>query len=145
VRIVVDTNILVSAMLRGGTAPRRVLELCLQSKVTPLIGNALFSEYLDVLARADLFKGSALDGSEREELLDAFLSAARWTAIHYRWRPNLRDEADNHVMELAVAGGAEAIVTANTKDLDFGELLFPSIRVMTAGAFLAKWRSTWER
>jgi hypothetical protein len=40
------------------------------------------------------------------------------------------------VIELAVAGGAEVIISANKRDLNFGELLFPNLRVQTAGEFL---------
>lgn len=56
--------------------------------------------------------------------------------FYYLWRPNLRDETDNHLVELAVAGGAMAIVTYNVRDLTAGELLFPSLRILTPVAFL---------
>jgi predicted nucleic acid-binding protein len=48
----------------------------------------------------------------------------------------LRDEADNHLVELAVAGGAAAIVTHNVRDLKNGALLFPSVRIVTPAEFL---------
>jgi predicted nucleic acid-binding protein len=57
---------------------------------------------------------SRLNRTERDELLDIFLSVCRWTRIYYGWRPNLPDEADNHLVELAVAGSARAIVTRST-------------------------------
>jgi predicted nucleic acid-binding protein len=57
--------------------------------------------------------GCVLDPRERERLLEAFLGACRWTRIYYGWRPNAPDESDNHIVELAVAGGAAAIVTKN--------------------------------
>jgi len=46
------------------------------------------------------------------------------------WRPNLPDESDNHLIELAVAGGARAIVTNNVRHLERSELLFPTIRIL---------------
>lgn len=52
------------------------------------------------------------------------------TEIYYAWRPNLPDEADNHLIELAIAGGATDIVTRNIKDLAKGELRFPQIRIL---------------
>jgi putative PIN family toxin of toxin-antitoxin system len=145
VRIVVDTNILVSAMMNPANAPREVLRKCLNREVRPLIGAALFSEYRDVLGRQPLFAGCELTSGERGELLAALLSVCEWVSIHFLWRPNLRDEGDNHVIELAVAGGADVIVSANKRDLAMGELLFPQIRIKTAGEFLNDWRQPWPR
>lgn len=75
------------------------------------MGAALLAEYEDVLGRSELFARSRLDAAEREELLDIFLARCHWTRVYYRWRPNVPDEGDNHLVELAVAGGAQAIVT----------------------------------
>jgi len=51
--------------------------------------------------------------------------------VYYLWRPNLPDESDNHLIELAVAGGAEVIVTHNQRDFGRTELRFPGLRVLT--------------
>ena len=51
--------------------------------------------------------------------------------VFYAWRPSLPDEADNHLIELAVAASAQAIVTRNLRDLSRGELKFPSLRVVS--------------
>lgn len=74
--------------------------------------------------------------NERDALLDAFFQACDWIRIAYLWRPNLPDESDNHVMELAVAGGATAIITNNVRDFRSGELAFPDIHVCTPARFL---------
>jgi putative PIN family toxin of toxin-antitoxin system len=129
--IVLDTNVLVSAMLRGGVAPRAVLRACLKGQYEPVLGPALLAEYEDVLGRAELFEGSALSTKERHELFDGFLSQCRWVEVFYAWRPNLPDEADNHLIELGVAAHAETIVTRNLRDLSRGELKFPSLRILT--------------
>lgn len=94
------------------------------------MGEALFLEYESLLRRTELYKTCVLGASEREALFDAFLSVCRWTTIYFSWRPNLRDEADNHLVELAVAGGAEAIVTKNVRDLKGPELIFPGLRIL---------------
>ena len=52
--------------------------------------------------------------------------------------PHLPDEADNHVIELAVAGRAEAIVTHNTNDFVRAELDFPGLRVLSPGGLIAE-------
>lgn len=134
--LVIDTNVLVSAVLSEGGAARAVLRLCLHGKALPLIGQALFTEYEDVFARDVPFIRSSLPREERDALLDAFLSVCRWVRVSYLWRPNLPDEADNHLVELAVAGGASAIVTGNARDLATGELRFGRLRVLSPAAYL---------
>lgn len=105
-----------------------------------MIGVALFAEMEDVLSRRDLFKESRLDLNERTELFQAFLSRTELVKIYYSWRPNLRDEADNHVVDLAVASGAEYIITQNMRDFAKMELKFPQLRCSTAAQFLSVWR-----
>ena len=56
---------------------------------------------------------------------------ARGVTVYYGWRPNLPDEGDNHLIELAVAGNAEAVVTYNIKDLQRGQLLWLQLRILT--------------
>ena len=68
------------------------------------MGETLFNEFEAVLGRTELFRRSPLSRHERGELLDAFLNVCEWTSVFYLWRPNLPDEADNHLIELAVAG-----------------------------------------
>ena len=141
-RIVVDTNVLVDALLSKGGVPRQVLRLCLQDAVTPLMGAALFAEYEDVLGRAAIFESSPLTAAEREAVFDALMSVSVWTPVYYLWRPNLPDPGDDHLVELALAGGADWIVTANLRDLAQGELRFPDLRIGTAGDFLRDWETT---
>ncbi|MCC6538747.1 MAG: putative toxin-antitoxin system toxin component, PIN family [Bryobacterales bacterium] len=135
VRVVIDTNVVTEAMLTSGVN-RSVLRLCLMGKVRPLIGTALFLEYEDLIRRPGLFARSRMSARGRLELLAALASVSEWVEIYYTWRPNLRDEGDNHLVELAVAGSAEMIVTHNVKDLRSGELHFPSIRILTPADLL---------
>lgn len=83
------------------------------------------------MAKQALFKDCLLTDRERNEVLDALLSRCRWTRIYYGWRPNVPDESDNHVVELAVAGGAELIVTKNVRDFAGMELRFQGLRIAT--------------
>jgi hypothetical protein len=69
--------------------------------------------------------------AERNEVFDGFLNRCRWVEVFDVWRPNLPDEADNHLIELGVAALADAIVTRNLRDVSRGELKFPSLRVLT--------------
>ena len=136
-QVVVDTNVFVGACLGKGPSSL-VIEACLQRRFVPLMGAALLAEYEDVLGRFGLFQGCRLSAREREELLDIFVASCRWTRIYYGWRPNLRDEGDNHLVELAVAGGADIIVTHNIRHLKTMELKFPGLAIATPAQLLAK-------
>ena len=129
--VVLDTNVVVAALLRNGGSARAVIRACLQQHYQPVIGPALMAEYEDVLGRPELFATSALSLKERNDLLDGLLSRCRWVEVFYAWRPNLPDEADNHLIELGVAAQADAIVTRNLRDVSRGELRFPALSVLT--------------
>lgn len=137
--IVVDTNVFVRACLGVG-ASNAVIAACLRGAHRPLMGAALLAEYEDVLGRRSLFARSRLTAVERGELLDIFLAGCLWTRIYFGWRPNLRDEGDNHVVELAVAGDASHIVTRNAADFARMELRFPALLVRTPEQFLRETR-----
>lgn len=134
-RVVIDTNIFLGACLGTGAANHTVAA-CLRGQCIPLMGAALLTEYEDIMGRSELFDQCRLSSQERDNLLDIFLSVCEWTRVYYIWRPNLPDEADNHLIELAVAGSAELIVTRNLRDIERGELFFPQLRIISPEAFL---------
>ena len=134
-RVVIDTNVFVSACLGGG-AGNSVIRACLQGRCLPLMGAALFTEFEDVLQRNDLFLNAPLSAVERSDLLDIFASCCEWTRVYFAWRPNLPDEADNHLIELAVAGAAQFVVTRNLRDFNRAELRFDHLAVVDPLTFL---------
>ena len=129
--IVLDTSVFIAALLGPKGASREVLRGCLTGHFQSLMGAALFMEYESVMGRDAMFKRCVLTKKGRESLFDAFLHTCSWTKVYYGWRPNLPDESDNHLVELAVAGGAEVIVTHNIKDFNRAELTFPGLQVVT--------------
>ncbi len=135
--IVIDTNVFVSALRAKDTssgASRALLRAALTGRYIPLFGNALWLEYEDLLGRPVWTDSTS--HTERLEVLRALVAKGRWISIYYGWRPNLPDEGDNHLIELAVAGNAKAIVTYNIKDLERGQLLWPQLRIVTPEACL---------
>ncbi len=128
--LVIDTCVFVSALLSKEGASREVLRRCLKNEYSIRMGTTLYLEYESLLTRDDLFKECILSKSDREKLLNAFLSVCGWVNVYYLWRPNLRDEADNHLIELAVAGGCDAIITHNVKDFKQSQLQFPEIHII---------------
>ncbi len=139
-QVVIDTDVFVAALLGTGAA-NAVVAACLDGRLHPLMGAALFAEYEDVVGREKLFSAARLSRQERDAVFDIFISVCSWTQIYYGWRPNLADESDNHLIELAVAGGADAIVTRNVRDLQKAELRFPGLTVMTPMQCLSQLRS----
>ncbi len=136
--VVVDTNVFVSSVMSANGASRQIIRLCLEGFLTPLMGNALFAEFEDVSSRDRLFDSKLITRPDRNDLLDAFFASCRWVPVYFLWRPNLRDEADNHVLELAMAGNAKCIITANKRDFLKAELKFPGLAILNPVEFLNK-------
>jgi len=127
--IVIDTNVFVSALRSGGGASREVLRRAIARIYRPLFSNALWLEYEDLLERSVWTDETSQE--ERRDVLAALAAAGQWVKIYYGWRPNLADEGDNHLIELAVAGGARAIVTHNLRDLVAGELRWQGLHILS--------------
>jgi len=143
-KIVIDTNIFVSALMNTNGAPRQIIRLALLGEITPLMGNALLSEYEDVMSREDILTKCILNNDEIRDLLNAFYASCEWISVYFLWRPNLRDEADNHLIELALAGGTNTIISANKQDFKHSDLSFPDLNIRNAGEFLNERSLWWE-
>ena len=104
---------------------------------TPLISVPLILEYEGVGRREAERLGIPV--STVDAIVTAFCFYARDTDVHFRVRPFLPDPADEFLLELAVAGLANAIVTHNVRHFtgvdQFG------IQVLTPGEFLRKIRT----
>jgi putative PIN family toxin of toxin-antitoxin system len=136
IAVVIDTNVFVAGMRSGGGASRRVLRRALEGSYVPLFSNALWLEYEDVLGRPIWTEETSPD--DRLQVLAALAAAGRWIKIYYGWRPNLRDAGDDHLIELAVAGGARAVVTHNVRDLRRSELRWPNLAILTPSECLER-------
>ena len=130
IRIVIDTNVLIGALIgKEFGANRKLLELCLKRKFQPLINYILFSKYEDLINRPSILKLCQRSPEEITVLLDGLLSVCELVKIYYLWRPNLVDENDNYLVELAIAGNADILVTHNIKDFQQAQLKFPQLQI----------------
>ena len=115
-RVVLDTSIVVAALRSRRGASHRLLELVAHGQVRPLVSTALFLEYEDVLMRPETRLATKMDAANVEGFLAAFASAAEGVEVNFRWRPQLTDPNDELVLETAVNGAADALVTHNVRD-----------------------------
>jgi putative PIN family toxin of toxin-antitoxin system len=137
--VVIDTNVWISALISQDGGAREIIRLALIDKISPQLSTALFLEYEDVMKRDKIINLCSLNIDEQQELFQAFLSTCKWNEIFYLWRPNLDDEGDNLLIELAVASNSEVIITDNKRDLKSGELLF-DFEVLTPKEFLERYK-----
>ena len=131
-QIVIDTNVLIAALLSQYGASYKLLTLLGSSKFEISLSVPLVLEYEDVAKR--LLGKIALTASEVDDVIDYVCSVARRRKIHYLWRPFLNDPKDEMVLELAVAAGCDTIVTYNKRDFRGVEQF--GIRLLTAREFL---------
>ena len=91
-----------------------------------MVSTPVFFEYEEVLRRPGQFPH--LTARDIEDFLDFIASACEHVRINFLWRPHLPDPDDDLILELAVSGRADAIVTFNRRDF-FGSEKF-GIRVI---------------
>jgi putative PIN family toxin of toxin-antitoxin system len=115
-RCVADTDVIIAAMRSPGGASAAILRAARQGRVTLLVSVPLGMEYEAVCLQAEHRLAAGLNESEVEIFLDAVLAMAEPVKTHFLWRPQLRDAGDEMVLETAVNGRADAVVTFNIRD-----------------------------
>lgn len=115
--MVLDTTTMVAAIRSDRGASRRLLELALRGEgVTLLVSVPLVIEYEAVMTRTEHLRVAGLTAAEVGGLLDAVAAVAEPVTLAFLWRPLLPDADDDMVLETAVNGRADGIVTFNRRD-----------------------------
>ena len=131
---------MVAAIRSDAGASRRLLVAALERRFALLVSVALMVEYEAVLTRSEHLAVSRLSLAEAAALLDSVARVAEPVRLAFLWRPMLPDPDDDMVLEVAVNGGADAIVTMNRRDFlpaikGFGmEVLLPGEAAARLGA-----------
>ena len=133
--IVVDTDVIVSAMRSPTGASAELLRLVRQEKLSIGVSVALALEYEAVCLRAEHVHASGLTQQDASTFVDAVVAMTVPIAVHYRWRPQLRDPSDEMVLEAAVNAKADALLTFNLRHFQPAALSF-GLQVQRPGEFL---------
>lgn len=115
-RVVLDTNIVVAGMRSPSGASAELLRRVRARRLIALSSVPLFTEYEAVATRQEHLVAAQASVSEIEAVLDVLALYVEPVEIHFLWRPWLSDPADDMVLEVAVNGRADALVTFNTGD-----------------------------
>jgi putative PIN family toxin of toxin-antitoxin system len=113
-RVVLDTNVLVAASRSGRGASAKLLSLVGTGRFEICLSVPLLLEYESVLLRH--IDPASADGRVQMDILNYLCSVADQRAIYFLWRPSLRDPKDEMVLETAVAGRCNTIISYNKKD-----------------------------
>lgn len=128
--IVIDTNVLLTALKSSRGNSFRLLSLVGQGLFTTHISVPLVAEYEAVLKRGHL----TLSDIQIDAIIDFLCAKSFHHKIFYLWRPILQDANDDFLLELAVSAQSK-IVTWNERDFKKAELF--GIPVMNPRTFLA--------
>jgi putative PIN family toxin of toxin-antitoxin system len=116
-RLVVDTNVLVSALLHPGRRPDRALAAIRERRDVVLFDERLVAEWREVIARP---KFRSIDAGRGGALVDALVAAGELVVVPTPFAGELVDADDRAFVEVALAGLADAIVTGNARHYPTG-------------------------
>jgi putative PIN family toxin of toxin-antitoxin system len=117
-RTVLDTDVVVAALRSDRGASRVLLVAALERRYPVPVSVPLMLEYESVLTRPDHLEAAGISAADVEVLLDAMATVIEPIRISYLRRPVLSDPEDDFVLETAVNGRAEGIVTFNRRDFE---------------------------
>jgi predicted nucleic acid-binding protein len=114
-----------------------VLYLIDAGVLIPVVSVPLVLEYESVLKRQEFLQEVGLSAQEIDAIVDYLVSRASLQPIYFLWRSFLPDGHDDHVLECAVNGRAEMILTFNKRHFPAVQRQF-SVAVLTPGEFLRR-------
>lgn len=122
-RVVLDTDVVVAGLRSRHGASRAWLRAVLRQEVEMALSVPLVVQYEAVLMRPENLAATDLGGVQVGRFLDGLCRAARLLDISLLWRPMLRDPDDEMVLEAAVHGRVDRLLTFNLRDFTGAERL----------------------
>jgi putative PIN family toxin of toxin-antitoxin system len=139
VRTVLDTSVLITALRSSTGAAAETVRLILRGELTTLMDYKLACEYRDVALRAEQLHVSGKSRAETAAILDALEAIAEPVYVALQHHPLSPDPNDDMVLDVAINGNADAIVTNNTKHFREAAERF-HLEVLTPAELLSKVR-----
>jgi len=136
-RIVLDTSVVVAGLRSRLGASNEVLRLVANGDLVALATPPLFLEYEDLLKRAEHRLIHGLTPEAVDEFLSELAAVIEPVETHFQWRPQVRDPGDEMVLEAAINGRADALVTFNVSDFSAAGNRF-AIEILKPGDVLRK-------
>lgn len=136
-RVVLDTDVVVAAVLSERGASRQLLLKVVDGQLLALVSVSLMLEYEAVLKRPEHLRTAGITIEDVEIVLDQLAAAMTPVDLFFLWRPLLHDGTDDMVLETAVNGSADVIITFNTRDFGAVPGRF-GIEVCRPGEFLRR-------
>lgn len=115
VRYVLDTSVVAAGLRSRHGASNALLRMAHQAKFKLLASPPLFLEYEDVLLRPEQRLAHGLSVEQVNEFLTELAALIEPVDIHFLWRPQVSDPGDEMVLEAAINGRADALVTYNVR------------------------------
>lgn len=134
-KIVMDTDTIVAALRSPAGASAELLRRARRQEIILAASVSLFMEYEAVCQRPEHALAAGLDEWSVGIFLDGLACVVDPVEVHFLWRPQLRDPADELVLEAAVNASAHALLTFNMKHFANAAEQF-GLRVMQPGPFL---------
>ena len=136
-RIVLDTSVVVAGLRTRLGAANAVLRQVARRRLVPLASPPLFLEYEEVLKRPEHRLAHGLPLEAVDEFLAELAALIEPVEVHFQWRPQTPDPNDEMVLETAINGRADAVVTYNVADFAVAAKRF-KISVLSPGGLLKK-------
>jgi putative PIN family toxin of toxin-antitoxin system len=134
VSFVLDTDVVVASLRSSTGASRQLLLAALNRQFELLLSVPLILEYEAVMTRPEHLAASGLNSAQVRRVLDDLAAVATPVRLAFRWRPRLPDPDDDMILEAAVNGNADAIVTFNRRDFSAGMEDFDCAVILPAAA-----------
>lgn len=138
--VTLDTNILYQALKSKTGASYFILQQVRNRKIQIALSVPVFQEYQDVLTRNKSLKDFELQLEDIDKFLRFIAYIGKTFEIYFLFRPNLKDEKDNMIVELVLTSQSDYLITSNIRDFKNAELKFDQLRIITPSEFVKRWR-----